>query len=119
MAALYWKNAVSILSFHFNLQNCAKSIHRRGKAHDATTVHCIEHQSIYHPSSTCFSVLHFYEDKCFSPQATNLLQTMLIMSWRLFCSSFCSVKHAERLHVESTYTPHEGFLHGFFISLSL
>lgn len=45
-----------------------------------------------------------------------LLQTMLI---RLPWSSLCGLKHVQSLHVESTHTPHKGFLHRFLIALSL
>lgn len=49
----------------------------------------------------------------------SLVQTMLIMNWRMLWSSLCTVEHAESLNVESTHAPHEGFLHRFLIALSL
>lgn len=47
-----------------------------------------------------------------------LLLTVLIMNWSLLWSFLYTMEHAESLIVESTYAPHEGFLHGFLILLS-
>lgn len=44
---------------------------------------------------------------------------MLLIKRGLLWSSLCRLEHAESLHVEGTYTPHEGFLHRFLVVLSL
>lgn len=51
--------------------------------------------------------------------AAILLQTMLILWWSSLRSPLRAIKHAKSLHVESTDTPHEGFLHRLLVAFSL